>query len=527
MDKLITNVGLHHLADHIFGFVDNYSLAQCMLVCKDWNHFLARTILVRHFDNLLTLKRNIWSNVYEEFECIYLSSDWNEAAPYIRQQCSLDDLKEIIKVLVEWFYVFFEKTYLFCPLQYAAWEGYEDFFKIILRTSINLNKTDTDSFNGSVCPPIFTACNYGQINIVKILLDAKENGAKIDIYGRLSEQRKTSILFEAVWGCNVEMVKLVLERSKSIGLDINFNLCPGQPFTVLNYACKLKTHGTEIVRLILDHAKKNGITIKLFPQFLHGVVSTIDVGVLKLLLERYDETDLNLNERENCSGKTVFTEAASRCEQPEILSILLDFAHKREEFNVNVPDSDGRDILQCVVQRGELYDTIDIAKMNAKIVKAILKRAHQHHFDLNHKNNAGHTTLLVACNSTRCYMSIKYKSVDMCPSLKKVKLLLDFANKRKIKLQIYGFQNLNRSILQAKISEGPSLPEDIKIVKMLISRRKEIGLDLNHKDDNGMTAYDLLVLNDLPNKYCMSEQKQKIAELLKKENEDRKQCIIL
>lgn len=124
-------------------------------------------------------------------------------------------------------------------------------------------------------------------------------------------------------------------------------------------------------------------------------------------------------------------------------------------------------------------------------------------------------------------MSIKYKSVDMCPSLKKVKLLLDFANKRKIKLQIYGFQNLNRSILQAKISEGPSLPEDIKIVKMLISRRKEIGLDLNHKDDNGMTAYDLLVLNDLPNKYCMSEQKQKIAELLKKENEDRKQCIIL
>ena len=79
-------------------------------------------------------------------------------------------------------------------------------------------------------------------------------------------------------------------------------------------------------------------------------------------------------------------------------------------------------------------------------------------------------------------MSIKYKSVDMCPSLKKVKLLLDFANKRKIKLQIYGFQNLNRSILQAKISEGPSLPEDIKIVKMLISRRKEIGLYLNHKD---------------------------------------------
>ena len=269
MDKLITNAGLHHLADHIFGFVDTYSLTQCMLVCKDWNHFLARTLLVRHFDNLLTLKRNIWSNVYGEFECIYLSSDWNEAAPYIRHQCSLKDLKDIIKVLVEWFYGFFEETYLYCPLGYAAWAGYEDFFETILRTSINLNKTDTDSFNGSVRPPIFTACYYGQINVVKILLDAKEKGARIDIYGQLNIQRKTSILHMAVLGGNFDMVKMLLERSKSIGLDINFDLCPGQSYTVLDNACTLKTNATEMVRLILDHAKKNDITnnYQAFPSF--------------------------------------------------------------------------------------------------------------------------------------------------------------------------------------------------------------------------------------------------------------------
>ena len=449
-------------------------------------------------------------NVYEEFECIYLSSDWNEAAPYIRQQCSLDDLKKIIKILVEWFYAFFEETYLYCPLQYAAWEGYGDFFKVILRTSINLNKTDTYSFNGSVCPPIFTACNYGQINIVKILLDAKENGAKIDIYGQLNEQRKTSILFEALWGCNIEMVKMVLERSKSIGLDINFNLCPGQPFSILNSACQLKTHATEIVRLILDHARKNDIIIKLFPCFLLKVVTSIsDLSVLSLLLDRYDEIGLNLTERENCFWENVFT-AACRCTQPEILCILLDFAHKRR-IDVNVLlDWDGNDIFQCGFYIG-----------NEKIIKSLLKRADQHNFDLNHKNFAGETTFLTACNDT-WPNNVPKSNMANWPCLRKVELLLDFAKKRKIKLQIDGFQNLNRSILQVKISDSLNYPKDVEIVKMLISRRKEIGLDLNHKDDNGMTAYDLLVHDDFPFEDAI---RRKVLELL--ENENRKQCIIL
>ena len=109
----------------------------------------------------------------------------------------------------------------------------------------------------------------------------------------------------------------------------------------------------------------------------------------------------------------------------------------------------------------------------------------------------------------------------MCCSLSS--LLLDFAKKRKIKLQIDGFQNLNRSILQAKILESLRYPKDVEIAKMLISRRKEIGLDLNHRDDNGMTAYDILVHDDF---FAIQDAKrQKVLELL--ENENRKRCIIL
>ena len=230
---------------------------------------------------------------------------------------------------------------------------------------------------------------------------------------------------------------------------------------------------------------------------------------MSLLLDRYDEIGLNLTERENCFWENVFT-AACRCTQPEILCILLDFAHKRR-IDVNVLlDWDGNDIFQCGFYIG-----------NEKIIKSLLKRADQHNFDLNHKNFAGETTFLTACNDT-WPNKVPKSNMANWPCLRKVELLLDFAKKRKIKLQIDGFQNLNRSILQVKISDSLNYPKDVEIVKMLISRRKEIGLDLNHKDDNGMTAYDLLVHDDFPFEDAI---RRKVLELL--ENEYRKQCIIL
>ena len=463
MEKLIANAGLQHLADHIFGFVDNYSLAQCMLVCKDWNHFLSRTILVRHFDKLLTLQRRYKTNDGFEF-CLRLSPDWTEAAHFFRQICSDEDLKEVIRVLNEWFY---KSSYCYCPLEHAASQGYEDFFKVILKTSIDLNKGGTDLKLRSAHPPIFNACYYGQINIVKMLLNAKENGTKIDIYGWYDEDHKTSILCEAIRSCNPELVQIVLDHSESIGLDINFNLGPeDEPFSVLDMACSYKIHATEIVRLILDHAKKNDIVLKLFPRFLHGVVSSIsDLDILKLLLDRYDEIGLDLSEKGR-NGTSIFMEAC-RCNQPEILCILLYFAHKRG-IDVNEPDLDGNDLLQYAVAHG-----------NGEVVKALLKRDDQIPINLNNKNHHGETTLFSACKHLP----------------ENLQLFLDFATKKQTQLQIYGYSNLNQSILQAKISSGNCF-NDIEIMNVLIARKEEIGLNFNHRDDNGATALDILALSN-------------------------------
>ena len=502
MEKLLGNVGLQHLAIHIFEYLDNYSLTQCMLVWKDWDDFLERIILVRRFDDLLKLKYTRLVE-YDDYEHLSLSLDWHEAARYFRQQCTVKDLKEVVSVLQEWFY---KSHAVYCPLEYAARKGHEGFFRTILNTSIDLNRWhdsewlwenvqfyDEDS-DGTIKPPIFNACIYGQIKIVKLLLDVKESGANIEVIssaGILPRKLKGhlknySILYEAVKNSNPELTEFLLQRSKNIGLDINDNLgWESQAFTILHVACQLKDQAPEMVKLILDHAKMNNIKINVFPCFLHKVVPAIrDLNVLKLLLDRYEDIGLDLNERDSCpNGRTVVAVACTLViVKPEKLRILLDFAYQRG-IDVNVPDLFGTDILQYAATFG-----------NPEILREILQNDFQLDFDLLRKNEEGDSALFSA----------------LMRNPRNVSLLLDFAIEKKMQLPIYGYSNLNQSILQAKMYDLEDL-KDLEAVKAIIARRLEIGLDINHRDENGMTALDLLMEDD---RYSLNPIKIEVKELL-------------
>ena len=132
---------------------------------------------------------------------------------------------------------------------------------------------------------------------------------------------------------------------------------------------------------------------------------------------------------------------------------------------------DGNDFLQYAVTYG-----------NEEVVKAVLKRSDQIPIELNHKNHHGETTLFSACKHLP----------------ENLQLFLDFAKEKQIHLQIYGYNNLNQSILQAYISSGIFFykEKDIEIMNVLIARRKEIGLDLYHKSDNGGTVLNFLALSN-------------------------------
>ena len=57
IQHFISYPGLHHLAENIFRFVDNPTLAKCREVSKEWNSFLEKIWLLRHLKWFLTEKK--------------------------------------------------------------------------------------------------------------------------------------------------------------------------------------------------------------------------------------------------------------------------------------------------------------------------------------------------------------------------------------------------------------------------------------------------------------------------------------
>ena len=84
MDKIIRNPGLCHLSQHIFGYLDPWSFAQCRLVCKLWNSSCEKPWLLRKLDR------------YKAKELFLVSDDEN----------GLIDLKTLLEVFPDWIEVF-------------------------------------------------------------------------------------------------------------------------------------------------------------------------------------------------------------------------------------------------------------------------------------------------------------------------------------------------------------------------------------------------------------------------------------
>ena len=103
MDKIVKNPGLCHLSQHIFGYLDPWSFAQCRLVCKLWNSSCEKSWLLRKLDR------------YKAKELFLVSDDEN----------GLIDLKTLLEVIPAWIDVLPKLT------QNDSGEKREEFFKCI------------------------------------------------------------------------------------------------------------------------------------------------------------------------------------------------------------------------------------------------------------------------------------------------------------------------------------------------------------------------------------------------------------
>ena len=205
--------GLHHLAEHIFQFVDNPALAKCRQVSKEWNFFLEKIWLIRHLNWFLTQKKfAISTSLGGVKTMIELNKEWSVILYYLEKPSStIDDLIEVNDFLQS---IIYEDYTLFGPIHrpllYAASKNHLNFLKVMAKIPINFNPTNYYGYN-----VFFQACLDGRREIVDFLLEIAPM-KKID----LMDKTFSTVLHAACRGKNVEIAKILIDNSKQVGLDL-------------------------------------------------------------------------------------------------------------------------------------------------------------------------------------------------------------------------------------------------------------------------------------------------------------------
>ena len=210
---LIANPGLHHLAEHIFQFVDNTALAECRLVSKEWNTFLERTWLIRQLNWFLTQRKFPMSTSQEGVKIMTdINKEWTLILYYLEKpSTTVEELIEVNEFLQSTIY---EDYTLFGPIHrpllFAASKNNLNFLKIMAKIPISFNPTNYYGYN-----VFFQACLDGRTEIVKFLLEVTKM-KKIELMDKTS----STVLHAACRGKNVDIAKLLIESAEEVGLDL-------------------------------------------------------------------------------------------------------------------------------------------------------------------------------------------------------------------------------------------------------------------------------------------------------------------
>ena len=168
MKNILTNPGLIHIREQIFGYFDHKTLENCREVFtkkygEDWDLWLERLSLVQcilEFGDMVMRYGHILSDVIP---------GWDNAVKKFGKVASLNDLNVVKGSLKR-----FEKDhgvttyieYLYKPFHYAAKEGHVKLMELLFYTDMRI----TDGFRGDFTP-LITACHYGHTEIAKLMIE--------------------------------------------------------------------------------------------------------------------------------------------------------------------------------------------------------------------------------------------------------------------------------------------------------------------------------------------------------------------
>ena len=315
--------------------------------------------------------------------------------------------------------------------------------------------------------PLLYACNFGNLKVVKLLLDYSGISEDIDLNVKEYWERRL-LRKEPGWtgftrACkngHVDVVELFLNHSKTFKIDLNTRDCI--EWTALHYACS-KGH-TKVVELLLNHSE--GEEIDFNARNIQGETAFIlacqrgHIDVVRLLLDNSAIKNIDLTIEDHHDGWNGFmwscrTRHSRRA--VELLRLFLDHP-EMENIDLTIGSHSGLTALMIACQIG-----------HDQVVSLLLDYSGSKDIGLNIRDNSGKTAFMLAC--TR----------PATPTTNVIRLFLEHSESKKIHLNLRDNDGMTGFMLayRSNILMDSSLPNvGSYVAELLLKNSAEKNIEL-------------------------------------------------
>ena len=517
----MTNPGLFHIGEQIFGSLDGYALAMCCQVSDKWRPFLrhlfakflresGKTITLQaegQGTRLLSLLGKSNDVTWKQSELQTLVPGWNKVVrEYIQSESSVEKMFEVVSSLLDIFYNCSMKN----PVHNAAANGDMELMKLFLKTSYDFNQ---GNYMGNT--PLHYACRQDKLDSVELIVSSSTR-LGIDLNSRNINDGRTAFNMVCVHGF-FDIAEFLMKSSKKYGIDLN--ACDAE-YGSTPFVMAVEVGNIAIVDLMIKNSTELGIDLNRRDMnektAFHLACMNGCFGIIYLMVDNSTRYGIDLNAQDNY-GQSGLYHACLSPHPSDVLEPLLDC----NSIDFTSRDFRGNTALHGICAYSELYFADDDVVLLKDAVESLVAHGLQHQKNMTTLNEKKQSVLQSACTRTNDE-SIKIVEVLLEHS---TAMNLDLNNKDVHGRTAFHYACYNRSVgvakalLEAGVDatlldndgrnalhsccsglDNPEIgPEEEKGTKMimetakfLLESYKTLGLNIQLQDNQGKTALDLI-----------------------------------
>ena len=208
-------MGIWHIRDHLFGYLDHETLETCRQVSDFWDESLEKLSLVKFM--IECGKRSvIESNVEDSNEKVCALPGWAEAAQKYGAKASIKDLREMKVVLQGLLIKHGHLKKEWTAFHLACHFDEPKLARLIMESSKKFG-IDLNAKHNYGKTAFHSACYFGKTEVARLLIESSKE-FDIELNAR-NDYGNTALHFACIEG-QIEAVKLLLENLIDIGIDI-------------------------------------------------------------------------------------------------------------------------------------------------------------------------------------------------------------------------------------------------------------------------------------------------------------------